>query len=731
MAKPVFFRVAVNVPLRRLYDYLPPPDWTPPLPLPGVRVKVPFGHKNITAVLVATHDNKPDFKLKRVEAILDKQPLLDAQLMELLLWASRYYCHPLGEVIAAALPPNLRNGKAATRRHPQVWRALPAGDSAVLPNNAPKQRAVYDYIAARPQGCDEPSLSAVFEVWRPTIRTLCQKGLIEAFHRQTGNGPPLMRSPGYDLTEQQHSAVEQVRHSLNHYQSFLLHGVTGSGKTEVYLHLTQAVLAQNKQVLILVPEIGLTPQLLTHFKERLHAPIALLHSGLSHGARQDAWLAAQHGEARIIIGTRSAIFTPAPSIGLIIVDEEHDSSFKQMDGFRYSARDLAIKRASLLNIPVVLGSATPSLESFRNIKSHKFRKLCLPERTGAASLPSVYRIDMKGRVADHGLAERALRAIEDEIGSGGQVLIFLNRRGFAPTLICADCGWMSLCHHCDVRMTVHRAAGRIRCHVCSHEAMLPGACPECNSEKLISLGQGTERLEIFLSSRFPEAGVVRVDRDATRKKGALQDIIRSIRSGENKILVGTQMLAKGHHFPQVGTVIIMDADSGLYGLDFHAQERMAQLITQVSGRAGRATRHGKVYIQTYHPEHPFFENLEQKPYEIFVKDLLKERAVTGMPPYSHLVLLRVQAGEMLYVEKFIEQAARQGASLQDNTIELLGPAIAPLERKAGKYHMQLIIKSSHRRSLHHFLDQWISTLDTIKDVRRVRWSVDVDPYDLY
>lgn len=731
MTNIVYFRVAVAAPLFRLFDYLPPPHHHTPIPKPGVRVRVPFGNKTVIGILAATHQERPAFALKPVEAVLDSEPLLDDSLIQLLTWAADYYCYPVGEVFSAALPTNLRKGKTAERSKNKRWLAKPSPNTEALLNRAPKQLEVYRYLAENPEdGRSETEISALFHHWRPVIRALSEKGLAEQIVVRPKEFVP-GRKPDYCLNTDQQAAIDQIVNAAGRYQSFLLHGITGSGKTEVYLQVTEKILAQGKQILILVPEIGLTPQLISSFQSRFQTSIAVLHSRLNHRERMDAWLSAQQGEGRIIIGTRSAIFVPLISPGLIIVDEEHDSSFKQMDGFRYSARDLAIKRASLLNIPVLLGSATPSLESFANTFENKSIRLSLPERVGDASIPDVCRIDMRNKRLNHGLAQSTIQAIQEEMDIGGQALIFLNRRGFAPSLLCTDCGWISHCHHCDIRMTVHRAAGRIRCHVCSFETRLPAVCPDCGRPELIYLGQGTERMEDFLSERFPDSGVIRIDRDSTRRKGAFDRIIRAIRSGEKRILIGTQMLAKGHHFPQLGTVVIMDADSGLYGIDFRSQERMAQLITQVSGRAGRSGRPGKVYIQTYHPQHPVFEALEKKPYEILAAEMLKERQATGMPPYHYLALLRVEANQMDKVEKFIHQAANHAESLQRDGMQLLGPAVAPLERKAGRYHMQLLIKSSKRSVLQTFLGQWVKALDAMKDARKVRWSIDVDPYDLY
>ena len=737
MTTQTYLRVAVPVPLRRLFDYLPPAGVAADSLVAGLRVRVPFGKKMLIGILVERHHEKPAFRLKPVAEVLERKPLLDDKLMQLLRWAADYYCHPVGEVFAAALPVNLRKGKTTQQRPSLAWSladpAIAPADLAQRLKAAPKQKALYAFIAAQPAAVGEARIAAVFDNWRPAVKALAEKALIvsKAIENTWAASALPRQASSFDINAEQRAAVDRLLAGLGGFNPALLYGVTGSGKTEVYLRLVEQVLARNEQVLILVPEIGLTPQLLERLQARFSSGIAVLHSGLNDGERQQAWLAARSGTAKIILGTRSAVFVPLQSPGLIIIDEEHDSSFKQAEGFRYSARDLAVKRAAMLGIPVLLGSATPSLESFNNVAAGRFELLHLSQRVGDSRLPPVYRLDMRGKRLDCGLTTTAIKAIEEEIEAGGQVLLFINRRGYAPALICGGCGWLSQCHHCDVRMTVHRAARRLRCHVCSHEARLPQACPECGADHLIPLGQGTERLEAMLAARYPAVGVVRVDRDSTRKKGAMDDIVRSIRCGEKRILIGTQMLAKGHHFPQVGTVIILDADSGLYGLDFRAQEVMAQLITQVSGRAGRAARQGKVYIQTYHPEHAFFEALEKQPYAGFARQMLQERKRTGMPPHGYLALLRVEAVDPIRVEQFINQAAQQAQALKTNALELLGPASAPLERKAGRYHMQLLIRATQRGARHGFLKTWVDQLGEIKGAGRVRWSIDVDPYDLY
>jgi primosomal protein N' (replication factor Y) len=725
-------RIAIDIPLRKSFDYCLPSDWDAPLPVPGTRVKVPFGRKSAIGILLYTHEEPTTFKLKAIEQVLDDHPVFDHELLQLLRWAAGYYCHAVGEVLASALPLRLRQGKPARKQTIDHWVCNSGiADSEAMLTRAPKQQALYDFIAGTESGCNESDLSDHFINWRAPLKALLDKKLIQQTHTQQQPSTVAYQPPAYHLNPAQQAALDQLAESFGHFRSLLLHGVTGSGKTEVYLQASWQVLQHDQQVLILVPEIGLTPQLVASFQSRFTTPIAILHSGLNDTERLNAWLDARDGNARIIIGTRSAVFVPLLRPGLIIVDEEHDSSFKQMEGFRYSARDIAIKRAAMLNIPVLLGSATPSLESFANVVTDKSTLLSLPERTGNASHPDIYRLDLRGHKLSGGLLPHALKQIEAELDRGGQVLIFLNRRGYAPALLCNHCGWIAECHHCDIRLTVHQRDARLRCHVCSYETALPKNCPQCDGEQLSRIGYGTEKLEDVLRERFPDTGIVRIDRDSTRRKNAFKQIIQSVRSGENRILIGTQMLAKGHHFPQVGTVIIVDADNGLYGLDFRAQEYMAQLITQVSGRAGRENRDGQVFIQTAHPDHPFFDALQNLSYYEFSQNLLKERQLTGMPPYSYLALLRAESRQMADTEDFINQASHLAGTLLGEKIERLGPAIAPLERKAGYFRMQLLLKAADRNTLHQRLNDWILSMGDISNARKIRWSIDIDPYNLY
>jgi primosomal protein N' (replication factor Y) len=541
--------------------------------------------------------------------------------------------------------------------------------------------------------------------------------------------PPVTPSPQPTLTLAQSQAVAAIREGFDRFAAFLLDGVTGSGKTEVYLRVVESILNRGQQALVLVPEIGLTPQLLARFEIRLPGPLAVLHSGLTERERLQAWLTAKSGAASVVIGTRSAIFTPLQRPGIIIVDEEHDTSFKQQEGFRYQARDLALVRAHQAGIPVVLGSATPSLESLLNVQRGRYQRLRLAERVGDAIEPPIQLLDVRRRPMTEGLSDRLLAEMHSHLARDEQVLLFLNRRGFAPTLICHECGWLCQCQRCDARMTLHLRERKLICHHCASEKSVDEACPACGSIDLRALGQGTERIEQFLRQAFPNVGVARLDRDSTRRKGSLQTLLREIRQGERRILIGTQMLAKGHDFPNVTLVAIVDADQGLFGVDFRASERMAQLIIQVSGRAGRAQKPGVVLIQTHHPDHPLLRTLIMQGYAAFAEAALGERYEACLPPFGYQALLRADATKTEPVYRFLNEAHDLAMGLA-RPVEVMGPVPAPMERRAGRYRAQLLIQAQQRQILHEFLDQWTGLLTTLKLTRQVRWSLDVDPADL-
>ena len=724
-----YLQVAVPSPLRRLFDYRAPADWAPERLQPGVRVRVPFGRGEQVGLLLAVHDHTdvPAAKLKTAHALLDEEPLLSPPLLDLVRWASRYYHYPLGEALATALPVLLRRGHQGRVAGVKEWRLTEAGQT-VTPQElkrAPRQLALLQQLRRHPQGLPREAL----EVTAATLRAVAEKGWVEERERPCLEAVPAAPEPAPEPNAGQAAAVAAVTARLGGYGAFLLEGVTGSGKTEVYMRLIAACLEQGRQALVLVPEIGLTPQLVARFRGRFTRPLAVLHSGLNDRERLCAWQSAAAGAAAVVIGTRSAVFTPLPRLGLVLVDEEHDASLKQQEGFRYSARDLAVWRAHHEGVPVVLGSATPSLESLHNVALGRYERLHLPERTGSARPPRVGLLDIRRQPLDSPLAPALQSAMERHLTAGGQVLLFLNRRGFAPTLLCHECGWLADCPRCDAHMTLHQRAARLRCHHCGHERALPPQCPACGSPDLLALGKGTERIEDYLAARFPDQETIRIDRDTTRRKGALEARLARATEGGARILVGTQMLAKGHHFPAVSLVAILDADQGLFSNDFRAAERLAQLIVQVAGRAGRADRAGEVLIQTHHPEHPLLQQLVLQGYPAFAEAALAERQAAGFPPCASLALLRAEAGGREPALAFLEEARDAVQSLGVDGVQCWGPVPAPMERRAGRYRAQLLLQAPERGALQQLLDPWVPRLEQLKSARKVRWSLDVDPVD--
>lgn len=728
-------RIALAGPLRTLFDYLPPTPETSLL-LIGTRFQVPFGRSHRTGVLLdlATQSELPRGRLKRAIRRLDDRPLLGAADLRMLQWAADYYQHPLGDVIFQALPINLRKPRPLSPPKPAGLALTPAGrqlDTDTL-LRAPKQRAVLAKLRAHTNGMLISELIACTGASESVLRTLITRGLVEPCPLQTPRGtvdPP----PGerHRLNPAQQRAVTQVTAQLHRFEPFLLHGVTGSGKTEVYLHLIEAVIARGGQTLVLVPEIGLTPQLMERFRQRLGEGVALLHSGLADGERERVWHALRLGEKQVLVGTRSAIFTPLPRLGLILVDEEHDLSYKQQEGFRYSARDLALVRAQQAACPVVLGSATPSLESLRNTQEGRYQRLELPQRATHADLPELQLIDIRSAPLDAGMSSFLIREIRATLGEQGQVMLFLNRRGYAPMLTCHACGWLTECPRCDARMTHHRRQQLLWCHHCGHQRRVPAACPSCGSADLWALGQGTERIEERLAELFPETPLARIDRDSTSRKGSLERLLDGIHQGRYPLLLGTQMLAKGHHFPNVTLVGILDVDQGLFGADYRAPERMAQLVLQVAGRAGRAQRPGRVLIQSRHPDHPLMQLLTRKGYDAFAEVALEERRLAALPPFSHQVLLRAESTKASDPLAFLESAAAVGKSLPGSEgIEFWGPVPAPMERRAGRVRAHLLIQATQRQALHRWLASWVTSVAGLPEARRVRWSVDVDPMEM-
>jgi primosomal protein N' (replication factor Y) len=726
--------LAMPVPLRRSFDYLPPAELSEAEAKalqPGTRVLAPFGKRQLVGILLAVKDKSEigAAQLKPAQQVLDSTPILPASLLSLCQWAATYYQHPIGDTLANATPSLLRKGQPLRKTSQTRWRLSTEGKG--LPEGALRRAAKQAQLLAllqRRASIDDDDLK-VADIQRSTLKTLISKGLAEAFESDAST--PISQAdtePPLQLNDEQRRAVEAV-HWQQGYQCILLEGITGSGKTEVYLQLIAQCLASGQQALLLIPEIGLTPQTLRRFQRRFASPIALLHSGLSDQERLLAWQSARSGKATIIIGTRSAIFTPIPNLGLIIIDEEHDSSFKQQDGFRYSARDIAIKRAASQQCPIVLGSATPSLESLHNARQGRYQHLQLQQRATGANSPRFELLDIRHAPLQDGFSPALLSAIAHEINRGNQVLVFINRRGFAPMLMCHDCGYVAQCLHCDARMTVHFQQRLLRCHHCENQAALPRQCPDCHSLQIDFRGNGTERSEQALQQLFPATDIIRIDRDTTSQKQAMQTLMTQAHSGQPCILIGTQMLAKGHHFADVTLVAVLDADSGLFSADFRGPEKMGQLLVQVAGRAGRAAKPGRVMIQTHQPDHPLIHSLVHNSYHQYALQLLAERQGSGLPPFAHLALLRAEANNLEQPEAFLRELRRLGEA--DSKVQLLGPLPAPMTRRAGRYRAQLLLQAKERKDLHRCLQQLCALGDQLPLGKKIRWSVDVDPVDTF
>ena len=721
---PAVLRVALPVPLPTLFDYLPPAEGDA---VAGSRVLVPFGKGKAVGVVVETcaETTVGNGRLKRVLRVLDDGPLLDAELMATLARAADYWLGAPGEAYANALPLTLREDRALPELHDEAWALTAAGQSALdAGSRRGGSRALLDALARGPQRAQ--LLHELLPGWRDAARRLDQAGLIERV--QADATAPLSVTAAPTLSDEQRQAVEEITAALGRFQPFLLDGVTGSGKTEVYLALIEKVIAQGKQALLLVPEIGLAPQTVRRLRDRLGVAVEVLHSNLAEGDRARAWLRARSGEAKVILGTRSAIFTPLPHASLIVVDEEHDSAYKQQEGFRYHARDLALLRGRALDVPVVLGSATPSLESLANVQAGRYRALHLRARPGAIRAPQVQIVDMRAQRLDHGLSPALLAAVADTVARGEQVLVFRNRRGYAPVLLCYSCGWHAECPRCEHPMTMHAGRRVLICHHCDYTTRMPGQCPSCFSPELKPQGQGTERLEEALTAQFPEVPVLRIDRETTRRRDAFEQLLDGLHEDKPAILVGTQMLAKGHDLPNLTLVAIVGVDEGLHSVDFRASERLAQLVVQVAGRAGRAKKPGRVLLQTHHPDHPLLRQLLAQGYAAAARDLLEERRSVQLPPVGHQVLLRADAHQREHVDAFLADAAR---ALAGTPIQLAGPMPAPMPLRAGRHRGQLLMEADTRAALHGALRPWFPALSTLPSARRVRWSLDVDPIDLY
>jgi primosomal protein N' (replication factor Y) len=728
---PEVVKVAIAVPLSRLFDYLPCGDIL--TFQPGARVLVPFGRGSRVGVVVGVGQSElPVEKLKPVRQLLDTTPVLSPDIVSLLEWSSSYYRCPVGEAFSAALPVALRKVGGVDPKPPVIYRITEAGlntESEAL-KRAPVQQRLLAFIKDSESAVTGGECRLFDARWSGPMKQLISKGLVE----ETGVEFPVTPPPATrELNEEQDKATREIIAHFGSYYGALLNGVTGSGKTEVYIELAREQLLRGLQVLVLLPEIGLTPQLLSRVRSALQCRVEVMHSALNDSERLLAFRAASSGDAKIVIGTRSAVFVPMPDLGLIIVDEEHDGALKQQDGFRYHARDLAMVRARKADIPIVLGTATPSLESLHNVKCNRLALHELTQRAGGAVPPSLELVDSRGSETEKGLSRRLLKRMDAVLQRGEQVIVFINRRGYAPVLMCETCGAMADCLNCDAHMTVHAGTARLRCHHCGAERGVPTHCSSCESDALIKVGSGTERVDEFLSEKFPDYKVLRIDRDSTSRKGELQRHLAMAASGEAQILVGTQMLAKGHDFPNVTLVGIMDADRGLFGADFRATEQMGQLIVQVAGRAGRADKPGTVLIQSRNPDHPLLQQLLHEGYNAFAGQLLEERSTTAWPPFVHIALVRADdtaRGAAFDYLDHIRRFAIQESVNPEMKVDVLGPAHAPMERVAGRYRAQLLLLSDDRAALHRLLAPLRPTMEQLPESRKIRWSIDVDPHDM-
>ena len=695
---------------------------------------VPFGRQKLVGIITAT-DTVIDFdpsKIRNIIEVYASSADVPGPILKLCRRAANYYHYPLGEVLAAALPTQIRKGwNPEQQEYELVLTEIGASIEPDALNRAPAQKSLIALLKASPRSKAELGKA---DIRSTTIKNIRDKAWAlwqprdAATHEPINyNGP---NTSELKVTEEQSLAVSRVLALPDKtHQTFLLDGITGSGKTEIYLQVIDRMLSQGKQALVLVPEIGLTPQTIARFSHRFDVNIVVLHSGLSDRERALGWFEALNGGASIILGTRSAIFTPLKHPGVIIVDEEHDASYKQQDGFRYSARDLAVLRAQDEDIPVILGSATPSLESLHNVATSKYEHLVLKDRPPGTTSESYELIDTRHLEITEGFTRGLRKRIDEHLSQGNQVLIFINRRGFAPVLLCQDCGWIAQCRRCDAKMTVHLGDSSLICHHCGTINHNLANCQSCKGSRTTPLGYGTQRIEKTLEVFFPDYPVIRIDRDSTRRKNAMTDFLDRIHQGDPALLVGTQLLAKGHHFPNVTLVALLDVDAGFYSSDFRALERLGQLTLQVGGRAGREDKPGSVLIQSEFANHPLLQKLTQEGYAPFAADLLKERADTDMPPYSFQAIIRAESADAKIAVRFLEGIT--SSAKPSDSVQLLGPIPALMERKAGKYRYLLILASKHRADLHKELNVRMHIAESMPDAKKVRWAIDVDPIDLF
>ncbi|WP_026301311.1 primosomal protein N' [Colwellia piezophila] len=730
-----YIQVAIPVPMRQLFTYQVPKSLCSPAIKAGERVVVPFGPRKVIGIVIdeQAECNFDPSKIKSIAGRLNDNFNLSKPLVNFLQLCAHYYHHPVGDVFQQALPILLRKIENITLSPPMVWQTQTDDKNhkeilIKLEKKAAKQFSLYQLINSH-HGISWVELRTL-GYSKAQLNALQSKELIieqeQVASQFTWQEDTLNQADKLLLSSEQAIIVSAINSSLASFTCHLVDGVTGSGKTEVYLQAMEGVLAKNKQVLVIVPEIGLTPQTLNRFEQRFNVPIALHHSGLNDKERLATWLSAQQGSAAIVIGTRSAIFTPLHRLGLIIIDEEHDSSLKQQDSFRYHGRDMAILRARQLNIPIVLGTATPSFETLQNALSGKYSYHQLLKRAGKSNKAKITLIDMNQQQVEFGLSGTLKAEIKKTLARGEQVLLFLNRRGYAPAINCQECHWLAECQRCDKPYTLHQKQQLLICHHCGSQKRIPPQCPSCGSVRIAPLGQGTEQLESRLAELFPDCSIVRIDRDSTRKKGELAKLLQEVTDKKHQLLVGTQMLAKGHHFPDVTLVAVLDVDGALFSFDFRASEQMAQLLIQVAGRAGRASKPGKVLVQSNYVDHPLLQDLVHNGYHHFAHQALTERKQALLPPFTFQALLRADSNYPSYPEKFLRVLTQQRL----DGCEFAGPVPAAMEKKAGKFRYHLIIQAKSRKDLHRAILQLLIQIPNNEWLGKVRWSLDVDPIDL-
>ena len=734
----LFAEVVLALPKRQCFDYCLP-EGTSEL-LPGVRVRVPYAHGEKLGVVVKTKDSSQwqADKLKSIAEVLDEEPLFDDDILELLYWAAGYYCHPLGDVLFTALPAKLRRGEANRKAVERVWKIVATDEGSqeqvkIQIKRAQKQLALYSHLVSGDQ--NESQILAEFS--KSILKALHNQELITFYEQEVKASPDwtccLSVSAKPFASTEQALAISAIN-SNRDFCTFLLEGVTGSGKTEVYLQVIENQLLLKRQVLILVPEISLTPQTLERFEKRFPIEIGVWHSGLTDNERLAVWQKARSGKLGIVIGTRSSVFLPLKWPGMIVIDEEHDSSFKQQDGFRYHARDLAIMRAKQLNIPLVMGSATPSLESLNNGLTSRFRHLQLRDKVISGSKVVHQVLDVRQQYLEAGLSSYLIERIHYHLRQQQQVMIFINRRGYAPAIVCGSCGHVENCVSCDKPYTWHKTTRQLHCHHCGNVKRLSPSCSNCGSHERETSGVGTEQLEEAIQKLFPGHSVARIDSDTMRSKKALNQVLTDIHAQKHQILVGTQILAKGHHFPNLSLVAILDVDAALFSADFRATEQLAQLITQVSGRTGRAGASGEMWLQTFHPDNSILLDLLHNGYGHFARTTLRERRGANLPPFEYQVLIRVEAIKQSDCHQFLMELAKMfhmEQSLNEPALRVIGPFPALMEKRQGRFRMQLLLSHIQRLPLHRALNKHIKTMETLGSRKKVRWSIDVDPIDFH